>query len=419
MSKFFGANVKDVGPGTATVADRPAAVGMVVGTAPIQEIHDTPAKRAASLFETIIIRKREDIASKLGPSLPGYTLPAALDAIFDQAGPKGVGEIDVVNVHNPDVHTAANPVKNTDIIGTISASGKATGLKRAYAHYQERGRFSKIIAAPGFSLATGVRAELETICNRTRGRAILNAPAGSTLAQLVAARGTNGPFALNISDRRMVGVWPHMIVVDPSSGNEMVDPYCTRFMGVWLSSIMEYGYQHSPSNRPVRGVERSEIPVNYIPGDAASDPQVVRGAGMVTVEQRYGKGLHTSGNRSLAYPADTDMRNLMHVLFIEDMLDEMVIHYLDQVKDRNMPPAALENHENQINDKLKSMMAGENPVILGGEFRFNRTKTTKASIAEMTFYYRLKYAPPGIGETITTERSIDLNMLASAYGLAS
>lgn len=418
MAKHFGPEIIETGPGSSIVTERKAATALLVGTAPIGDVHDTAEKRAGYIHKTITITNEEDVAAAFGEHTEGYTIPAALQDMFAQAGPGGLGEIDVVNVFDPDVHADVSAVTNLDIIGAFSASGKPSGLKLAYANYQRAGRFSKILLTPGFTGMTGVRSELQSISNKTRARALIDAPSGVTLQQVIEARGPAGAFDLQFNDRRLVALWPHLMMKDTATGGERLAPYSAAFAGRWLSSIVEYGYHHSPSNRPLI-VEDTEVPVTYIPGDKSDDIQQLRSVGVITTEERYGKGPHTSGNRSSAYPTDTDMRNLLHVQFTEDMLDEEVIHFLDQHKDRNMPLARIEFIEERINDRFKGLMAGDDPVLYGGQFRFDRKKTTKSTVADMQYFWRTDYAPVGIGETLTVDRNIDLNLISNALGLAA
>lgn len=416
---YYGVEVIETGTGSAVVRELKAATCFLIGTAPVGDVHTDANERAKYIQTPVIIRSRAEAVAAFGPHTDGYTLPAALDAIFDQAGSSGVGTIEVVNVFDPDEHTTVADVTNLDIIGSFTAAGKPKGLKIAYDSYQRFGRFCKIIGAPGFTGQTGVRAELETICNRIRARAVLDSPTGVTAQQAIEARGPSGAFDWQFSNRRLVPVWPHMSVVDLVNGGERLDPYSSRFIGVWLRTIIENGYHHSPSNRPVYGIEGSEVPVLYIPGDKQSDVQLLRDAGIVTVEERYGNGPHTSGNRSSAHPTDTDFRNFLHVQFIEDMLDEATIAFLDQHKDRNGNPARIEFLEEGINDFLRSKMIGDDPALLGGQFRFDRQKTTKASVGQGQFYWKLEYAPVGVMERITVDRNIDLNLISNALGLAA
>ena len=414
---FYGVEVIETGSGSSVVREQKAATVFLIGTAPVGDVHSEATERAKYIQKPVLIRSRRQAVAAFGEHAEGFTLPAAIDAIFDQAGPAGIGTIEAVNVFDPDTHDDDTPVAAADIIGSFTTAGKPKGLKIAYDSYQNFGRFCKIIGAPGFTGQTGVRAELETICNRIRARAVIDAPTGTTAQAAIQARGSSGAFNWRFSNRRLIPVWPHMEVANGNATR--LDPYSARFIGVWLRTIIENGYHHSPSNRPLYGIEGSEVPVLYIPGDRQSDVQLLRDAGIVTVEERYGRGPHTSGNRSSAHPTDTDMRNFLHVQFTEDMLDEATIAYLDQHKDRNGTPARIEFLEEGMNDFLKSKMIGDDPAISDGQFRFDRTKTTKASVAQGQFFWRLDYAPIGIMERITVDRNIDLDLIRNALGLAA
>lgn len=418
MAKFFGAEIIETGPGSAILTERVAATAMLVGTAPVGVVHADATTRAKYINQTITITREDQIAPAFGVPTPGYTIPSALQQMFAQAKTKGIGSIDVVNVFDPDVHTTVADVSAADIIGTFSVSGKPSGLKLAYSHYQKFGRFSKILLAPGFTGMVGVRAEMQTISNRTRARGLIDAPAGATVQQVIEARGPDGSFDFQFNDRRLVSLFPHMRFASTVAGETELSPYSASFAGIWLSSIMEYGYHQSPSNRALV-IEDTEVPITYIPGDPSSDVQLLRAQGIVTCEERFGKGPHTSGNRSSAYPTDTDMRNLLHVQFIEDMMDEEVIHFLDQHKDRNGNPARIEFLEEGVNERIRALTLGDDPVLYGGNFRFDRTRTTPTSVVDSTFYWKLDYAPVGIMETLTVDRNIDIDLISNALGLAS
>lgn len=416
---YFGVEVIETGAGASVVLDRTAATCFLIGTAPIQEVHATAEARAPYINQPVLIRSREEAAVAFGPHRAGYTIPAALDSIMDKAGTAGIGTIEVVNVFDPDVHATPAAVAAVDILGSFDAAGQPSGLKHLYASYNRFGRFCKIIIAPGFTGFAGVRAEIEVIANRIRGRGMIDAPIGASKQAVLEGRGPAGAIGLNFDSRRLNICWPHIVAVDSDTGEERLDPYSSHLAGVWLSSIMEYGYHHSPSNRPLTGIERTEVPVVYIPGDPQSDVQDLRGAGIITVEERYGLGPHTSGNRSSAYPTDSDIRNFLHVQLTEDMLDEAVVHFLDRFKDRNGSPARLEMIEARINGWLAAKAVGNDPEISGATFRFDRTATTREAAANGRFFWKLDWAPVGVMERITVDRNIDLKLIANALGLAA
>lgn len=424
--RHFGPEIVDSQVGGQVVRDVKAATAIIVGTFPVHNVHASAAARAAHTNKSILVRNREQALATVGPDIAGYTLPWVLDAIFDQDYGQGVGTIEIINVFDPAVHKDAggNPdptkVTNLDIIGSFSASGQPSGLKHAYASFQRYGWFPKFVGTPGFTGVTGVRAELAIINNKIRARSYIDAPAGVTVAQVLAARGPTGDFDLQTNSRRLIPCYPHMRVVDTANAGATRDePYSARLLGVHLRTIMENGYHHSPSNRAIEGIEEASQPILYVPGFSDDDTQLLRGAGVVTCEERWGKGPHTSGNRSAAFPTSTDIRNLIHVQFIEDMLDEAILFFLDEHKDRNASPAKLTYVEGLINAWGNSKTVGEDPELLGFRFWFDREKTTPQSYADGKINWKLKYCPVGIMEWLQVERGIDLELARDPLGLSA
>ncbi|MCK9514067.1 MAG: phage tail sheath subtilisin-like domain-containing protein [Pigmentiphaga sp.] len=75
-----------------------AVVGLI-GTAPVFAVDGT----LASINDPVLVLSDRDAAQYFGPQMEGYTIPQALDAIFDQ----GRGIAIVVNVFDPAEHTSA------------------------------------------------------------------------------------------------------------------------------------------------------------------------------------------------------------------------------------------------------------------------------------------------------------------------
>jgi phage tail sheath protein FI len=426
---YFGPEVVDRDAGGEFVRELKAATAFIVGTAPIHEVHATAEARAPYINKKVLIRKREDISVIFGPARDGYTLPQALDAMFDQAEDRGIGTICVVNVFDPDVHkdgaNAPDPslVSNLDIVGEFDAAGVPSGMKLAYSCFQSFGWFPKIMLVPGFSGLVGVKAEGLVISNRIRSRFLHDGLLGVTPQQAIEARGAGGLFDWQSSSPRHLLLWPHMMAINmddtsDNAGKAVAEPYSARFAGVMLRTVVEHGYHHSPSNRRIE-CEAAAQDVLYIPGDMQSDVQLLRGAGIITCEERWGKGPHTSGNRSAAYPTVTDMRNFIHVQYIEDVMDEAILFFLDEWKDRNANPASIELIEDKINAWLGTKMTGSDPTLYDGRFFFDRQKTTPETVADGWLFWKLDYVPVGIMERLTVERWINIDLIRNALGLAT
>ena len=418
--RFYGIEFIDDTVGGLTVSESRAATLLIVGTAPIGDVHAAADDRAAHLNRPVLIRTLEDAIAAYGPRVAGYTLPTALHQVIAEAGLKGIGRIYAVNVFDPDTHAVPGDVTAAEIIGTFSADGRPTGLQVGLSLFSRFGSFAKFVDVPGYSSASGVRAALASFCAKTGARTALNAPPATTVQAAIEARGPLGDFNFQFSDTRLTPLWPRMRMPDPAAaGQTVLVPYSSTFLGVWMRTVQELGWWHSPSNQPIRGIEEAELDVIYIPGQAESDPSLLRDAGYVTVESRYGSGLHTSGNRSSAHPTSTDMRNFMHAQLTEDVLTEALTLYLEQFKDRPGNPARIEAIEEGANDYLKSKMVGNDPAISDGTFRFDRTFTTPASVAQGQFAFNLDYAPIGVMEHIQVRREVDISLLGSALGLAN
>lgn len=417
---FYGIEFIDDTVGGITVSEKRAATLLLIGTAPIGDVHAAAPDRAAHINTPILIRTQADAIAAFGPRVADYTLPTALHQIIAEAGPKGIGRIYAVNVFDPDVHASHADVTAADIIGTFDAAGTPSGLQIGLTMFNRFGSFAKLVDVPGYSSATGVRAALTSFCNRTGARTALNAPPATTPQAAIEARGPLGDFDFQFNSTRISALWPRMRLSDPDAPDQTVlVPYSSTFMGVWMRTIQEKGWWHSPSNQPIFGIEDAELDVIYVPGQADSDPFILREAGYVTIESRFGKGIHTSGNRSTEHPLSTDIRNFMHAQFTEDVLTESLTLYLEEFRDKPANPARLEAIEDGANDYLKSLTLGNDPAISDGTFRFDRIRTTVASVAQGRFVFDMDYAPIGVLEHIQVQREVDIDLLGNPLGLAA
>ncbi|WP_173894066.1 phage tail sheath subtilisin-like domain-containing protein, partial [Thermodesulfovibrio sp. N1] len=193
-------------------AVKTAVIGLV-GTAPIQDVESD----YRTVNRPVLILNDRDAAKYFGTQKTGYTIPQALDAIFDQ----GSGIVIVVNVFNPDVHKNAqnepdpSQVTVSDIIGGTDASGNRTGMQAFKDCYNLFGFFPKILIAPVYCTQVSVATELNVMAGAIRAVAIVDAPAGTTFQQAIAGRGPNGSINFNFSSERMILCYPHLKVYDP------------------------------------------------------------------------------------------------------------------------------------------------------------------------------------------------------------
>lgn len=405
--------------GVTVVRDVKSAVTYVCGTAPIHLVHDTPEEREAHINKRIIVRTPAEAADFFGPQTDGYTIPQALDAIFDQGAG---GTIIVNNVFDPDTHAdgddAPDPsaVTTADITGTITGD-EATGLKGAYECYHRFGYFPKILIAPGFSPTPAVRVEMDVVAHKLNALAICDLPAGLTKQQAVEARGTEGDFNFNTSSARTILTYPHVWVEDKANGGEMLDPLSSRMAGLMIATDLSQGYHHSASNREIKGVLDLEVPINFYPTDTQNDTNFLNEAGIVTAMRSFASGIRLFGNRSAAFPTSSHVENFIHARRILDQTHDAIVFFLMDYIDRLGTPQNVETAEEGVNAYLRAKIG--DGVFYGATFRFDREKNTPEQIADGRFHYRLDSHPTSLMERITTHSYVDTKFIANALALAA
>ena len=403
--------------GVTVVRDVKSAVTYVNGTAPIQDVHATALAREDYINKRVIIRSRAEGAAAFGVHKAGYTIPAALDAIFDQGGG---GTIIVNNVFDPDVHKeGANPdpskVTTVEINGTISPAGLASGFSGAYECYSKFGYFPKLIIAPGYSPAATVRAEMDVVASRLHALSIADLPLGLTKQQAVEARGATG--SANTSSARTVLTYPHVVIEDTTGAAETrLDPLSSRLAGIIIATDLNEGWQNSPSNREIKGVVDLEVPINFYPSDYQNDTNFLNEAGIVTAMRSFATGIKVFGNRSAAFPTSSHVENFIHARRILDMIHEAIIFYTMNYVDRLGSPMTVEAAEEGVNAYLRSKT---DIAIYGGTFRFDRQKNAAEQIADGRFYYRLECHPISVMERITIDSYVDTKFISNALSLAA
>lgn len=399
--------------GVSVVRDVKSAVTYINGTAPIGEVHATPEARAEYVNKRIVIRTREEAAAAFGPQTAGFTIPQALDAIFDHGAG---GTIIVNNVYDPDSHANIGAVSAADLIGGVDASGIATGLSGAKTCYNQFGYFPKIILSAQSSVP-GVRVEMDAMAHKLNAMAICDLPIGLTKQQAVEARGTSGVVNANTSSARTILTYPHVKVADAITGDERLEPLSQRLAGLMIQTDLEQGYHHSASNREIAGVIGIETDINFYPSDTANDTNFLNEAGIVTCMRGFGTGFKAYGNRSAAFPTSSHVENFIHARRTLDQMHDAIIFFSMQYVDRLGTPQNVEGLEEAVNSYLRKKTG--DGVLYGGTYRFDRVKSTPAEIADGHFHYTLECHPTTVMERLTTHSYVDTKFIANALSLAA
>ncbi len=397
--------------GGTVVRDVKSATVYLNGTAPIGEVHDTAQERADYINKPIIVRSRAEAAAAFGPQMDGFTIPQALDAIFDHGSG---GTVVVNNVFDPDVHDGVGDVTHADLVGSVDASGNPSGLEGAAACFSRFGFFPKIVLSAQSSVPS-VRVAMNAMAHKLNAHAICDLPIGLTKQQAVEARGAAG--VANTSSARTILTYPHVKVLDANSGDDRLEPLSQRLAGVMIQTDLNEGYHHSPSNREIAGVVGTEVDINFYPSDYGNDTNMLNEAGIVTCMQSFATGYRTFGNRSAAYPTSTHVENFIHARRTMDQLHDAAIFFCMQYVDDLASPRVIEQVEEGMRAHIRKLTGAE--VLYGGEFYFDRANTTSEQVADGHVPFHLSCHPTSIMERITTHSYIDTKFIQNALSLAA
>lgn len=305
-------------------------------------------------------------------------------------------------------------VTNAVIIGTVSLAGVRTGIKAFEDSFRLFGFNPKILIAPQYSQIAAIATELRVAAATFRGRVLIDAAVGTSVASAISNRSVLGNV-FNTNDKRAVLLFPHLI---DDNGKTM--PYSQYFAGVWTRTIIEQGYQYSPSNKTILGISALEQPVSFNPlNPNGTDANDLNAAGITTVGNSFGTGLITWGNRSASYPTNTAPDNFMSVLITADIIDESVLQASMVFLDEPITPALIDAVRESVNAFLRSLI-GRGALIDGVDENgrptgcyFEESKNPEVEIAAGHITFTLVYMPPTPAERITYDRFIDINFLKS------
>lgn len=454
-----------------------AVIGLV-GTAALMDC----AAADRTVNEPILVTSDRDAAKFFGRSRPGFTIPAALDAIFDQ----GQGPIClVVNTLDPATHRASvtaeartfnadnrvtltnpqvadvvvrqggityvegvsytvdygggvitrlpagqipagaavtvdynwlNPalVLAADVIGSTSPGGVRSGLQALLDTYNLFGFFAKILVAPVYCTQNSVAVEMIALAGRLRAVALIDAPAGTSVAGAITGRGPGGAINFQTSSPRAVLCYPHLRRHDAATNSEVLEPYSQRLAGVMAARDMERGYWWSPSNTEIKGIIGVERKITAMINDPSSEANLLNEAGITTVFNSFGTGMRTWGNRSAAWPSVTHPRNFINITRTADVLHESIEFSMLQFLDFPITPALIDSIVESVNAFIRSLIARGG--LIDGRCVYDPSKNPPTQIALGQLTFDIEFMPPTPAERITFESFINIELLKKLGG---
>ena len=372
----------------------------LVGTAPQGPVN-TPVLIAGSPTEATTI---------FGDDTPGFTIPAALKAIFEQTGAMVV----VVNVADPenenhlteDAELDPTKITTADIVGGINSDGTYRGAQCLLAAQTECKVQPRILCAPGFthtrSNDTGnpIVAEMLKIAERLHATMIADCP-NDTKENAI-------KYADDYTSSRLVCIYPWAKVYDTQTDTIREEPLSARIAGVFARNDNDRGFWCSPSNITIDGIVGISKPVDFTLGDTNCTANLLNENKVTTIIQQ--DGFRLWGNRTTS--SDSKW-SFISVRRTADMINDSLLRAHLWAVDRNITKTYTEDVCEGVNNYLRQLK--NQGAILGGECWADKTLNTPDQIQQGKVTFDFDFTPPYPAEHITFRSRLVNNYLDEIF----
>lgn len=387
---LHGVEIIEIDDGARPIQTVKSSVIGLVGTAPKGPVN-TP---------TLILGSRSEAVKIFGDN-QNYSIPKALDGIFDQTGAMVV----VINVADPEnsAHLTTgvlDPTKITlgDIVGGVdSETGKYKGVSALLAAQSEVAVTPRILIAPGFTHQTPLDENDEPVANPVIAE--LLGIAESLRAVIIAdCPNTNDTDAVNYREdwgsARIYPVYPWVKVLNPVDSSIVQEPPSARVAGLIAKSDNDRGFWWSPSNMVINGIVGISKPIDFALGDANSKANFLNENDIATIIQQ--DGFRLWGNRTTS--ADAKWM-FLQTRRTADMINDSLLKAHMWAVDRNITKTYIEDVLEGINNYLRYLKSIG--AIIGGVAFADPALNTPDQIALGKVSFDFDFTPPYPAEHIT------------------
>jgi uncharacterized protein len=394
------------GAGTVIVVNTLTSANLATVTAENVTLVDGKGKLAHAPIADLVITDDEVVPVTLDPETD-YNV----DAFGNITIPAGsvVGPTDTIKATYKRLD--ASTVNAAQINGTVDGSTEArSGIKAFDLSFNNFGFNPRIFIAPNYSQIAAVASELITYGEKYRGFALIDAVSGWTRAQALADRGPSGTI-FNTSSYAAGLLYPRLKAYDAATDADVVVPFSAYFAGVWTRTINNEGYWVSPSNKEIRGITGVERDITSSYTDPSTDVQLLNEAGIISYINAFGAGRRTYGNRSAAWPSNSDPEQFLSVRMTAGVLYDSLEQAMVQFIDRPINNALIDAITETVNGFIRTL-AGRGALV-DGECTYDPAKNPPTQVANGQLVFDLTFMPPVPGERITFEAFIDINLLSN------
>lgn len=407
MSYLHGIEIKET-PKPVVLAEGDSAIIGVVGTAP-----------QGSVNVVKLITNIDAARNEFGQDVGGFTIPAALEVIFNRVSAK-VLVINVLDNADAAALLDGEGKMTTDVDGywatgigksvlpeTADYSGEIiAGIEQLLTTEDAVGMKANIVIAPGYSQVAAVLAKMDSVAKKLNGFAICDIDAEDVTAALAAR--SAGDYA--VSSDALVLCYPRGIRFNANEEESQPCALSCWWAAAKASRDAELGYWYSPSNTECTDILGTEVAIRSSLTDPAADTNLLNGQGITTLFRRSGSGYRVWGNWTAAFPTELTMDVMIAPravrMMIREALIDAAINFLDIT---NITRVGIDMILNTVNTFIRDLVG--KGALNAGECYFENVKNSSAQIAQghLTFTISQTYAPSL--DKLTFEEVVDLDQL--------
>lgn len=305
-------------------------------------------------------------------------------------------------------------IKAGDIIGGIDEDGDRTGFALLESCYQLFGYDAKILISPGYCTQLSVASEMVAQAEKLQAMALVDAPIGTTYQEAITGRGPKGTINFAFASQRAVLCYPHLKVYSAELDGDVLEPFSQRLAGVMCVTDNDQGYWKSPSNEAIQGITGAELSLTAKIDDPQSQVNLLNEKGIVTVFNSYGSGWKVWGNRSSAYPTETDWETFVCVRRTKDIIDESIRYSSAQFIDRPIDKALIDSVLESVNQFFRKLQG--DGAIMGGRAWFDQGRNPETELKAGHLLIQYKFTPKPPLERLTYESELTGEYLITLSG---
>ncbi len=349
--------------GTRPIRTVNTAVIGIVGTAPDADNTIFPLNTAV-----LVAGSRTDAAALDTVGDGAGTLPAAMDAIFDQIAPYMV----IVRVEEG----ADEAETTTNVIGTVEADGTHTGMKALLTAKVGLGITPRILGVPGLD-GLAVATELGGIADSLRAFAYVSAN-GAATKELAAS------YRQNFGNRRMMVIWPEFTGWNGQA--ESAISSVARALGMRALIDNDAGWHKTLSNVAVNGVMGIAKDIYFDLQAEASDTNYLNSNEVTTLIRQ--DGFRFWGSRTCAsdplYAFESSVRT-------DDVLADTIAEAHMWAVDKPISKTLINDIVEGVNAKFRELKASG--YIVDAQAWIDPEKNTNETLAAGKLYIDYNFSP--------------------------